>query len=68
MKFMKYMLVILFCTLCLTGGAANVRWNFVDQYQCDDGDATLQAAVNGVSVSILLRSRIREVITSDNAS
>ena len=52
MKFMKYMLVVLFCTLCLTGGAANVRWNFVDQYKCDDGEATLQAAVNGVSVSL----------------
>lgn len=49
---MKYMLVILFCTFCLTAGAANVRWDFVDQYQCDDGEATLQAAVNSVSVSL----------------
>lgn len=52
MNTIKYILFVSCIVLGFAASAANARWDFVDQYQCDSGDATLQTTVNGVSVSL----------------
>ena len=49
---MKCLLFAFVIIWCVASNAANVRWDFVNEYQCASGEAVLQTAVNGVSVSL----------------
>ena len=49
---MKCLLFAFGIIWCVASNAANVRWGFVNEYQCVSGEAILQTTVNGVSVSL----------------